>query len=219
MRRLLGKVGAWYTGCLERAPYATNCLTGFIVASAGDVACQLYLEQPTQSTIAPRFDDETVPPQHNIKIDKVRAAEMGLIRASLITPFTQYWYKLLLSLSPRITMVSVLRRVAIDQAVGSPIVILMVFGAKAFLAGELTKLPTMVENNLFSTWLCGFKYWSVMHSVNFRFVPLMYQPLFATAASLYWNAVLSYYSNTKRSESLETHHEVGSQSIVAVIDT
>lgn len=92
-------------------------------------------------------------------------------------------------------MLSVFKRVAIDQAVGSPIVILMVFSAKALLAGQLTTLPAMIENNMLNTWLCGFKYWSVMHSFNFRFVPLMYQPLFATMASLYWNAVLSYYSS------------------------
>lgn len=191
MRKVLGKIGAWYTSCLTRAPYVTNCTTGFIVATAGDVACQVYFEQP------PKAPNSVNSPSPGIEIDKVRAAEMGLIRASIVTPFTQYWYRVLLTLSPGTTMVSVLKRVAIDQAVGSPVVILMVFAAKAGLSGELTTLPVMVQANLFSTWLCGLKYWSVMHSFNFRFVPLLYQPLFATVASLYWNAVLSYYSNTK----------------------
>lgn len=193
MRKLLGKIGAWYTSCLTRAPYLTNCTTGFIVATAGDVACQVYFEQPSKPS-SKQHSAET----HSlgVEIDKTRAVEMGLIRASIVTPFTQYWYRVLLTLSPGTTMVSVLKRVAIDQAVGSPIVILMVFAAKAGLSGDLSSLPGMVQSNLFSTWLCGLKYWSVMHSFNFRFVPLMYQPLFATVASLYWNAVLSYYSNT-----------------------
>jgi hypothetical protein len=92
-------------------------------------------------------------------------------------------------------MTSVLKRVLIDQAVGSPIAITLVFTGKAILARSPLSAKDTIQNHLLDTWAVGLQYWPFMHTINFRFVPLLYQPMYATFASLYWNAVLSYYTN------------------------
>jgi hypothetical protein len=135
-------------------------------------------------------------------LDYGRVAEMGIIRAFVMTPFTLNWFKLLVKLSPGGGMASALTRVAIDQAVGSPIVITLVFTAKAILAGNPLSAKDTIENHLLDTWKVGLQYWPFMHTINFRFVPLLYQPMYATFASLYWNAVLSYYANKPKQNTL-----------------
>jgi hypothetical protein len=190
------RAGEWYSRCLSHSPYITNCVTGFIVAGAGDALCQRYFEGGCVD-------------QHR-SIDKRRVVEMGLIRAAVITPFTLKWYTILARIAPGATLVSALKRVAVDQVIGSPIVISLVFTAKALLAGEPWTAQDTIKRSLVETWCVGLQYWPVMHTINFRFVPLMYQPLYASFVSLYWNAVLSYYANGKNTTS---------RSDVAVIDS
>ena len=195
VRSVFAKVGSVYTECLTRSPYVTNCTTGFIVATAGDVLCQKYMEDNKAASGAESMSSLA----EERRIDVRRALEMGLIRASIVTPFTQFWYGFLLRLAPG----SVLKRVIIDQAIGSPLVIAMVFSAKGILRLDLNASKDMITTNLVKTWITGLSYWPFVHAINFRFVPLMYQPTFATFASLYWNAVQSYYANKDESENLE----------------
>eukprot|EP01032_Pedospumella_encystans_P008115 gene8115-9666_t len=142
MTSVFRKIGDLYTRCLTRSPTATNCITGFLVGTIGDVACQKYFEKAPSRSSEPSEDEEL---QEDKKVDLQRAGELGLIRATLVTPFCQWWYAYLQRLAPGNNQV--FKRVAIDSAIGSPLVICMVFAAKG------------------------------------------------TIASLYWNAVLSYYSN------------------------
>lgn len=194
LKSAFGKVGDLYTRCLTRSPYVTNCTTGFIVATAGDMLCQKYMDDSknTEESASTTIITEG---KH---IDMRRALEMGLIRAALVTPFTQFWYGFLLRIAPGKSQV--FKRVVIDQAIGSPIVIVMVFLAKGILQLDLESSKDMISNNLVNTWFCGLSYWPIMHAINFRFVPLLYQPTYATFASLYWNAVLSYYSNNVKTD-------------------
>lgn len=179
-----------YTRCLTRSPTATNCITGFIVATIGDVACQQYVEKPCNMSNSSMISNTSIVEKG---VDAKRAIELGLIRASLVTPFCQWWYGFLQRLAPGNNQV--FKRVAIDSAIGSPVVICMVFVAKGLLLGDLEVSKDLLSNNLLKTWVAGLSFWPFVHTINFRFVPLMYQPLVGTVASLYWNVVLSYYSN------------------------
>lgn len=181
MWKWASNAGAWYARCLSHSPYITNSATGFIVAGAGDALCQRYFEQDK--------------PEESKPIDKRRVLEMGLIRAAVITPFTLNWYTMLAKIAPGSTLLSALKRVVVDQAIGSPIVISLVFIAKAVFIGDALSAKDTIQRHLGPTWLVGLQYWPIMHTINFRFVPLLYQPLYATFASLYWNAVLSFYAN------------------------
>lgn len=127
--------------------------------------------------------------------DKKRTLDMCLIRAFIITPFVIKWYQVLPRISPGLHLRSVLTRVLLDQAIGSPTVISLVFVASAILKGDIHRLPSMFRNQFLDTWITGMGYWPFVHTFNFRFVPQQHQPLFAHVASVYWNAVLSYYSN------------------------
>ena len=197
MWRNVKNAGAWYMRCLTDSPYTTNAVTGFIIASAGDIISQKYFETHNKpNKIDQSIKPETIDMMHYLEdVDCRRVLEMGLIRAFVNTPFTLYWYGVLLRLAPGQQMISVLKRVAIDQVIGMPTVIMLVFGAKATLKGDPLSTIDMAKNNLYQTWLCGLQFWPIMHTINFRFIPLIYQPLYATIVSLYWNAVLSYYAN------------------------
>lgn len=132
--------------------------------------------------------------------DLVRSVHMGIIRASVITPFVLFWYPTLVYLCPGQSLFRVLGRVCIDQSIGSPIVILLVFVANAILQQDIQGLPQRIQSQFMNAWKTGLQYWPIVHSFNFGFIPLSHQPLFAHFASVYWNAVLSYYANIQHQE-------------------
>ena len=202
---VLVRMGAWYNRNLSASPYLTNCITGFFIAMAGDVLCQRYFESRKLTIVTPIIDSGNsnhLSPvsQPTFNVDKLRAIEMGVIRALLITPVTQYWYTVLQWAFPGTTVIQIVCRVMLDQAIGSPVVISLVFLAKSILHAEPSTVVDKVQGNLYNTWYCGLQYWPVMHFINFKFVPILYQPLYASIASLYWNAVLSYFANKKPRE-------------------
>ena len=96
---------------------------------------------------------------------------------------------------------AVIGRVLLDQCIGSPFVIFMVFCA-TIATRDLSTLSNIVfeeefRMKMFTTWITGLQYWPIVHGFNFKFIPLLHQPLFAHFASVYWNAVLSYYAFQK----------------------
>ena len=127
-----------------------------------------------------------------------RTLEMGIIRAAVVAPFVFSWYPFLARTVPGRAVHRVLGRVCLDQALGSPMVVMMVFTASAILqgAGPAAALQRIREKGL-TTWIAGLQYWPFVHTINFGFIPSHHQPLFAHVCSLYWNAVLSYYANVK----------------------
>jgi hypothetical protein len=204
--RIFNTYQSWAT----KSPYITNCSMGFIIAGVGDVLCQRYFEYPAKRKEemklieAPRTNTNgssyTSGRQlvvQNFEWDKKRSLQMGFIRAAVITPFVLFWYPFLVYLSPGPSLLRVMSRVMIDQSIGSPIVVTLVFLANAILNNDLPNFLQQLKERFFITWVTGLKYWPFVHMFTFGIIPAAYQPLFAHFASVYWNAVLSYYSNMK----------------------
>jgi hypothetical protein len=139
--------------------------------------------------------------------DWKRTLDMTLIRAFVMGPFLTVYFPFLVRLSPGTTALRVASRVAIDQVIGAPVSITLTFVAAAVLQGRPDTIQQRMEEQLLRTWKTGAGYWPIVHSLNFAFVPLIHQPLVAHAASLWWNAVLSYRANTALSKK-ETHFPV-----------
>jgi hypothetical protein len=177
-----------------RSPYIANCSAGIVIATIGDVACQRYFPHPQ------------IPPSVSRKSKSVggdaawwdpsRTLNINVIRCGVITPFVLMWYPTLLKLCPGQTALRVLGRIVIDQSIGAPTCVFLVFVMNTILQFEsFENFVSRLKNQFFTTWFRGFQYWPFVHMINFGFIPLVYQPLFATICSVYWNAVISYYVN------------------------
>ena len=129
--------------------------------------------------------------------DPVRTFNINAIRCGVITPYVLAWYPTLIRLCPGQTPLRVLGRIALDQAIGGPICVVLVFIMNSFILNleNWEQFKLRMENQFIPTWFKGFTYWPFVQIINFGFVPLVYQPLFATVCSVYWNGVISYYTS------------------------
>jgi hypothetical protein len=166
-----------YNELLKARPLATNAVTGAVVASLGDVACQrLILDKP--------------------EWDARRTADMGVIRAVVMAPFLQLYFPFLARLVPGATTGRALLRVLADQCIGAPVSISLTFAAASLLRGEPASALPRIRQELAPTWVDGAQFWPFVHFITFKFVPLPFQPLWTHCMSVYWNAVLSLRSWT-----------------------
>ncbi len=122
---------------------------------------------------------------------------MAVIRAAVMAPFLQLYFPWLSRQAPGTTMPQVLKRVALDQAVGAPVSITMIFSAACLVRGQPEAIVPRLNEQLLPTWASGAMYWPFVHSLNFRFMPVVHHPVVAHVASIWWNVVLSYRANIK----------------------
>jgi Mpv17 / PMP22 family len=174
---------ARYSDLLKRYPGPVNALTGFVIASTGDVAAQVWEQRNHQH-------------DRPVEIDAGRTVNLGLIRLALISPFISFWYPFL---SSRFST-SLWKKLACDQIVGAPIVISTVFVASSLLR-DGHQLPSLekMKTDGFAAWGLGLRYWPLVHCITFGILPLRHQQLFAHLASVPWMAVLSHHSTRSQS--------------------
>jgi hypothetical protein len=151
---------------------------GFVIAGVGDAACQLVVEGRAPAAL-----------------DARRVLNLALVRAFVMAPFLHVYFPWLSRLVPGSSLAQVAKRVAADQLLGPPLSLPLVFGAAALLQGRPASALPRLQEQLLPTWASGLCYWPLVHSYNFRRVPVASQPLFAHLASVPWNMVLSYRSN------------------------
>jgi hypothetical protein len=199
------KVANAYNQMANNKPLLTNCVTGFILASLGDIACQKWIEGPARAKNVKKLPNynfqEKKDSEHTAVAafhwDARRTLEMGVIRAAVIAPFIHVYYPFLASLFPSTQFRYVLGRVILDQFLGSPIVIGLVFFSSAILQGRPLAVFQRIREKGFATWMRGLQYWPFVHSLTFGVIPAVHRTLWAHVCSIYWNAVLSFYANMK----------------------
>ena len=166
-------------------PLAVNATMGFIVGGLGDLACQKYIYKRSASE------------GYNFQ----QAFEMGITRMVVISPFLHVYYPWLVKVCPGKAPQRVVGRVILDQLIGSPIVICSVMATTCLFRGKEPKhIYNQIMENAFNAWTVGLQYWPFIHTLNFGFVPVVHQPLVAGFGSVYWYAMLSYYSSKEKEE-------------------
>ena len=105
------------------------------------------------------------------------------------------WSFLVLSASERLfpgtAMRQVLSKVAMNGLI-APVGISLAFTTIALLEGRgWERAKQKVQGDLGSTWLTGALYWPFISTLNFRFVPFQWRPLFSGMAGAVWSTYMS----------------------------
>jgi hypothetical protein len=189
----------WYLRAVEKNPLLLNVVSGFFLAFGGDVFCQTQFE----SGKGVFYKDEKVAAKW--EWNEGRSWELGVLRATLLGPWTHIYYPWLARVIPGPHLKHAMMRAGLDQFVGSPVVICLAWFGSDIYNGRYNDLNSLASNVKLTVgriidqgpnaWLGGAKFWPFVHTINFRFVPQLHQPMFAHFFSIYWNAILSFYNN------------------------
>jgi len=183
----------WYRTALTKRPILTQCLSTSFLFAAGDVIAQQAVERRRDYNDDDGDGDGW--PIHN----PYRTLRMAIYGGGVFGPLVVNWYKFLqravrIPNSPNLEIVS---RVALDQAVFTPVNLTLFFSSMATMEGimgddrkKMQGLDTRerVRRKLQDNWLQGLKanwtVWPGVQLVNFRFVPLEHRLLVVNLVSL-----------------------------------
>ena len=191
-----------YTKALNKAPFTFTVVSGFALAFVGDIYCQFEFE----SGQGYFYKDEK--PDPNWKWSVERSIELSVLRGTILGPWTYIYYPWLARVIPGTLTRHAIGRAALDQFVGSPVVINLTFFCSDIYNGKYFIDPQQGFNGTIqklydqglNAWKGGAKFWPFVHTFNFRFIPPVHQPIFAHVTSIYWNAILSFYNNAANEE-------------------
>jgi protein Mpv17 len=102
------------------------------------------------------------------------------------------WFGFLFSRFPAPGFKSTVQKIACDQLIFAPIFnpvfLLFVFG----LEGRLSELPKVLEETWLEMTMKNWYLWVPSQAINFAFVPVQYQVLWANFTAVGWNTYLSW---------------------------
>jgi hypothetical protein len=131
-----------------------------------------------------------------------RTKTFFIIGTFYVAPILHVSYsKILPRLVPETTAIGAVKKLALDQLVAAPLILLFFFPVINVVEGRTIQHGIDdLKSKYLATMVANYKIWPAANLVNFMFVPIQYQVLFANAVSLIFNAVLSYMHNTYKGE-------------------
>ncbi|PJF16562.1 Peroxisomal membrane protein [Paramicrosporidium saccamoebae] len=203
----LGRFLRFYSRVLNKHKYATQVATAGLLWFSGDILCQ---------GLVSLAEDDRKP----FELDWRRTGRMTLYGLGFSAPVYTFWYSFLERYSQRMFaqrpgttapwMHALLRRFPLDAArirtwkiisfklamdtfVFDPLYLSLFFTITSVMEGRrLNEVGKKLREDLGKTWLVDIAVWTPIQTVNFRFVPVLYQALVVQSCNVGWNAYLSY---------------------------
>ena len=135
---------AWrmYVKLATNHPLKVNVVAGFFLAYAGDIVCQHEFE--SGKGYLGIFQDEEK--ARKWKWNKERSLELGVLRACLLGPWTHIYYPFLMRTIKGPYLYHAMGRAFLDQFIGSPIVITLVFFGSDFYNMKYSRDLSIIDN-------------------------------------------------------------------------
>ena len=174
---------------------------GPLLASAGTCGVFSLVSDTIVQSIelqASRKKAKGVPGIDCCTYDPLRSGRMLSFGLLFYGPLQHFWYALLdKQFSRRSYLPHFASKVALNQVVLGPVVLMSVFAWNLAFQHKLDELGEKAKRDFVPSMLNGWKFWVPAACVNFWLIPLKRQVLFMSACSIGWTGYLSYASNLK----------------------
>ncbi|OJJ50008.1 hypothetical protein ASPZODRAFT_128596 [Penicilliopsis zonata CBS 506.65] len=190
----LGRLGRSFANVQRRRPYTTQLSSSFVIFLFGDLSAQLFFPQPADSNSE---EGEFAP------YDPWRTGRHLVI--GVVSSIPQYKWFMFLHRNFNYTSKfrSILTKVAVQQAVFTPVFNTYFFGMQSLLAGgtipetieRLKKaLPVSISNSV--------KLWPIVTAFSFMYVPPEFRSVFSGIVAVGWQTYLSWLNQKAAQEVL-----------------
>ncbi len=199
---------SWYLSLLDAAPLLTKCITGGLIAFAGDYGAQWFeWKSKLASTESDNMISGNKAEQGNTSIHKTYNIRRGIARflecLLISSPLMHYGYDLFETLIPTVGGGSALYRsfAALTHVMADCILLDAVFVMTGIVCTNLLEGKQVIPNLRRVYWptlkasimTCGLL--APLQFLSFRFLPLSLRVLSVNAVDLIWNGVVSFVSH------------------------
>jgi len=193
-----------YLSVLDAYPLMTKMITAAIIMGLAD-----FVEQYIEIKLIPYSQDDESSASDDIKvrlyysamddIDWKRVIRFALFGFLLQAPWTHFFFAKLDELfppTPNPFSIVTLKKVLIDQLIGSPIFTLLIFIFLGVLEGKsFGTIKNQINNIYGETMIVNWLVFFPAVSINFAFVPPQLRTLFLNVVFFFWSIYLSFKVN------------------------
>jgi len=183
-----------YTEMLEKKPILTKSITAGVLSFVADVICQKgFGSAPIEGTKDVTKDEKA--------LDFPRIGKFTFLGVALVGPILHFWYGALARRIPGVDILSILKRLALDQLLFAPAFIAIFFTSALTLEGKnFNEIMTKLKKEWVPTVQANWSIWTPAQFINFRFIDPKYQVLFSNCVGVIWNIYLSYATYNKKND-------------------
>jgi len=173
-----------YNTLLIKRPYTTKCITCAFIGAVGNCLSQYVERKQKNQSFSGNFDTK-------------QCANMALFGSGYVAPVLHNWYGILERFFPQQGVKSTLLKVSFDQTFFASFMIAsFMIGLSALNGESFEKGFSKFKEHYWEAILVNWKIWPLVMVLNFRLVPLQFQVLFVNFVAIFWNAYLSYVTNS-----------------------
>jgi len=133
-----------------------------------------------------------------VTYNPIRTARMASIGFMLSGPMLHQWYKILDRMVQGSGKVAVIKKIAADQLIFTPISLLAFLGLLNGLEGKsLEQTKEKIQRDFVPILLVNWTVWPLAQYVNFALIPAPQRVLYVTVLGIFWNSFLCYMGNRK----------------------
>ncbi|KAH9617965.1 hypothetical protein KSS87_019116 [Heliosperma pusillum] len=191
------KLWKWYQNCLSVHPLKTQIISSGALWGVADIAAQ-YVTHQTHKHLHILDADKC------FAINWKRTAITSIFGIGFVGPVGHFWYEGLdrfiqqkLRLEPK-TRRFVAAKVAVDGIVFGPFDLLVFLSYMGFASGKkIAEVKEDVRRDFLPALILEGSFWPILQVVNFRYVPVKYQLLYANTFCLLDSTFLSWLEQQK----------------------
>ena len=193
-----------YLAAIEKRPLLVKSITCGVLSFGADVICQSneqYMKKKAkkEEVIVDMFE-----------YDMPRLFRFTFLGVVMVGPLLHYWYGFLCSKIPGTHLLPTVQRLACDQLLFAPFVILPAFfSANLILEGRPENIAPKLQSDWLSTVFANWALWVPCQFINFKLVPPHLQVLFSNSVGFVWNIYLSSVTNKVSNSNSDNGGSVG----------
>ncbi|EEA25606.1 hypothetical protein TMatcc_006160 [Talaromyces marneffei ATCC 18224] len=194
----IGRFGNWYTNAQHKRPYVTQLASSFIVYLAGDLSAQLLFPSEVKTTENKDGEEGETATVGYDPLRTLRHLTVGLVSS---IPSYKWFMFLHFNFNYTSKFLSITTKVAVQQAVFTPVFNTYFFSMQSLLAGasiaetwERLKLavPNSIKNSV--------KLWPAVTAFSFMYIPPHFRSVFGGTIAVGWQTYLSWLNQKAAKE-------------------
>jgi len=160
---------------LKGRPLVANCLTYGVLYMGAEFSQQTLVRK--------------VLPEKKQDYDLELVGRYGVLGSTALPTLLYYWYKFLDSRMIGTSPQMVVGKVLIDQAISSPLILVMFYTGMSAMEGR-TDIFKELKEKFWNTYAYSCAFWLPAQVINFAFVPGVFRVVFVGSASFLWVNIL-----------------------------
>lgn len=194
-----------YLLAIEKRPLLVKSITCGVLSFGADVICQSNEQYVKKKGKKEEFIYDTN-----------RLFRFTFLGVVMVGPLLHYWYGYLCSKIPGTHLLPTVQRLACDQLLFAPFVILPAFfSANLLLEGRPENIIPKLQSDWLSTVFANWALWVPCQFINFKLVPPHLQVLFSNSVGFIWNIYLSSVTNKANDSESAGNEGEGGERIIA----